>query len=539
MRVSVVVVGYGHQPTLETCLAALRRDDVDHEVVLVDNGIERPPEVDGVHVVTSPGNLGFAGGAVLGVERSSGEVLVFVNSDAVVARGAVRALVDALEDETIGMVCGCVTLADDPRLVNSVGNPVHVTGISWAGGYGDPVAQHQQPCDVASVSGAFFALRREVWDRLGGLDPSFFMYYEDADLSLRCWLAGLRVCYVPTAVASHAYEFGRNPQKMYLLERNRLTSVLTVFPSSVLRRVVPLVLLTEPLILLVAVRDGWAREKLRASWWVATHGSRLLERRRGMTNSPAAPTALHGVLTTRLTQRHLRPPAGLRLLDTVVTRCWGGTHSVQSPPTSTESTMTADDHETEPRTRGRDYTERLLTSESGWRRRLDVQRPYRWNLRRLELGRCLDIGCGTGRNLVGLDDGSVGVDHNVSSVRVCRDRRLEAYTPEEFAGRPWPPFDSLLMAHVLEHLDTATGDALLEHYLRYLRPGGKIVVITPQERGYASDPTHVRWVGPEDAVAMLTGRGCRPVGSYSFPLPRPAGRFFYANEFVTLARAPV
>jgi len=57
--------------------------------------------------------------------------------------------------------------------------------------------------------------------------------------------------------------------------------------------------------------------------------------------------------------------------------------------------------ETHPDTTDRDYTERLgkLTG-AGWKQRLDVQRPYRWNLRRLtEDRRVLDVGCGIGRNL--------------------------------------------------------------------------------------------------------------------------------------------
>ena len=53
-----------------------------------------------------------------------------------------------------------------------------------------------------------------------------------------------------------------------------------------------------------------------------------------------------------------------------------------------------------PHTRGADYAERLETLETArWKRVLDVQAPYRWNLRRLGLGFTLDIGCGIGRNL--------------------------------------------------------------------------------------------------------------------------------------------
>lgn len=190
------------------------------------------------------------------------------------------------------------------------------------------------------------------------------------------------------------------------------------------------------------------------------------------------------------------------------------------------------------RTRGQQYTDRLVGQEHGWKRVLDVQRPYRWNLARLTLGRCLDVGCGIGRNLAGLPDGSVGVDHNAASVGVCRSRGLEAYTADEFLGQArLGSFDSMLVAHVLEHVDEDVGDALFDSYLPFVRPGGRIVVITPQERGFASDATHTRWVGFEEVRHHFDRAGVSVDRQYSFPLPRRGGRVFYANEFVSVGVA--
>ncbi|MGE3285733.1 MAG: class I SAM-dependent methyltransferase [Pseudonocardia sp.] len=188
------------------------------------------------------------------------------------------------------------------------------------------------------------------------------------------------------------------------------------------------------------------------------------------------------------------------------------------------------------------YAERLRSLEGArWKRLLDVQAPYRWNVRRLGLGRTLDVGCGLGRNLAHLGGDGVGVDHNAASVAVARERGLEAYTPEEFdagsaSGRG--SFDSLLLAHVVEHLTEADALALLRTYLPHVRPGGKVVVITPQERGHATDATHVRFCGFDEVAGLCTQAGLRVVNAYSFPFPRVAGRVFPYNEFVTLARVP-
>ena len=184
------------------------------------------------------------------------------------------------------------------------------------------------------------------------------------------------------------------------------------------------------------------------------------------------------------------------------------------------------------------YTRRLQ-HVVWWKRLLDVQAPYRWNLRRLELGFTLDIGSGIGRNLLNLGKHGVGVDHNPHSVEVARRRGLEAYTTDEFLASPHARperFDSLLAAHVLGHMRFEQAVALVAQYLVYLRSGGRVVLITPQEAGFASDPTHVARVGFAELAQLFARLAIAPERSYSFPFPRPVGRVFRHNEFVAVGR---
>ncbi len=63
-----------------------------------------------------------------------------------------------------------------------------------------------------------------------------------------------------------------------------------------------------------------------------------------------------------------------------------------------------------------------------------------------------------------------------------------------------------------------------------------MLLICPQERGYASDATHVRFTTEADLISLATGAGLQVDRSFSFPFPRVAGRFFTYNEFCVLAR---
>ena len=191
-------------------------------------------------------------------------------------------------------------------------------------------------------------------------------------------------------------------------------------------------------------------------------------------------------------------------------------------------------------TRSDAYAARLANHQRvWWKRLLRVQAVYQWNLRRQHLGRTLDVGCGLGRNLVSLEPGSVGVDHNATSVAHARSSGLPASTVEEFlAGPDARPdaFDSLLLAHVVEHMPIEQARELLATYLPFLRPGGSVLFICPQEKGYASDETHLAWTDGRALEQLARDCGLEPEPWRSFPFPRAAGRFFTYNEFLVKAR---
>ncbi len=308
-RLTAVMLAWRDEPLLvEAVEAVLASRDLDVDVVLVDNGctsdaVTQLRSLSGVNVLEPGANLGFAGGCNHGARAATGEYVAFINGDAVVTPDALARLVAATVGD-VALATASVRLYDEPQTVNTVGNPVHFTGLSWAGGMGQPATDFPDARDVASASGAATVARLDRFLELDGFCEPMFAYCEDTDLSLRAWQRGWRVVYVPDAVVTHRYEFSRNPEKFYLLERNRLILVLTVYSPLMLLWALPPLVALELATLALALKDGWARKKLRAWWWLLSHAGLLRRRRREVRSARQVPDrVLASVLTGDLDPR--------------------------------------------------------------------------------------------------------------------------------------------------------------------------------------------------------------------------------------------
>jgi N-acetylglucosaminyl-diphospho-decaprenol L-rhamnosyltransferase len=280
LRLSVVVVTYQSAESLPALLDALAPQLAEgDEVIVVDNASrDGTAAIAAAHpavgrVVEPGGNVGFAAGCNAGAREATGDAVLLLNPDAVPEPGFLEALRRPPQEWDAWM--GLVLLADGGQ-VNTAGGEVHYLGFAWAGRYGRPAGEiPAAPHEVGFLSGACMAVRRGAWERLGGFPVSFFMYGEDVDLSLRLRLAGHRFGLVPGARCRHDYAFDKGDTKWRLLERNRWLLVLRTYPRPLLLRVLPLMLLAEPALLVLAIASGWGRAKLRSWLGVLAASSRV------------------------------------------------------------------------------------------------------------------------------------------------------------------------------------------------------------------------------------------------------------------------
>jgi GT2 family glycosyltransferase len=284
---SVLIVAYESRDDLTKTLPALLPElgEGDELIVVENKPGDGSAAVVGelaprARLVPTGRNTGFAGGCNAGAEAAKGDLLVILNPDAAPQPGFGEAIRRPwLEGREWGAWQALVADGEGRR-INSAGNPIHFTGIVWAGGHGRPLSEAPPAGEVVAASGACLAIPLERWRAAGGFPEEFFMYHEDVDLSVRLRAEGHAVGIEPAAVVAHDYEFGANDRKWFWLERNRLAFVVRTYPGPLLALVLPVLLATELALLLVSASGGWGREKLRANLAFIRWLPRLLRERR-------------------------------------------------------------------------------------------------------------------------------------------------------------------------------------------------------------------------------------------------------------------
>ncbi len=286
--VHVVIVNWNSGAQLRECLqsfAAVADDDVAARVTVIDNastdrsseGLEASMPLA---VVRNADNRGFGAACNQGAAGSEADFLLFLNPDTRLMPGSFAEPVRYLrahENERVGIVGIQLVDADGrvarntaraPTAWSMVGNSVGFDRLAprlfpphfvteWA---------HDQTRTVDQVMGAFFLVRRSLFEALGGFDERFFVYYEDLDFSVRARAQGWRSVYLPTAQAFHRGQGtteGATAQRTFYFCRSRILYARKHFGTLGALAVTLATLALEPLARLAAAPRS-AGDTLRA-----------------------------------------------------------------------------------------------------------------------------------------------------------------------------------------------------------------------------------------------------------------------------------
>jgi GT2 family glycosyltransferase len=223
---SIVIVTYNSDGLLWDCLSSLGAHEMAsrYEIVVVNNGdalgLERLPDPGiGFRVVDNARNVGYGAALNQGARLTRSDFLLFLNADTRLPPGSTLPLIERLScDLSVGVIA--------PRLSYPDGR----LQLSCRRGYSaesvlgrrlpffflpalEPALRHHLMIDEDHsqtlypdwVQGSCLMMRRDVFDRVGGFDESFFLYFEDYDLCARVRAAGFKVVYDPRSEVIHHY----------------------------------------------------------------------------------------------------------------------------------------------------------------------------------------------------------------------------------------------------------------------------------------------------------------------------------------------
>ncbi len=223
--VSIIIVSYNSGQFLQNCLESIyaHTKGVSFEIILVDNASTDNSFVTicetfaSIRGLKNSSNLGFASANNLGAKSAQGKYLLFLNPDTLLKDDAIAAMYQFLESSDKNVAaCGARLQNADGSYSVSFGNfPTLFQQFSDIGfrtfykRYYDKKLSISPPCNftdphpVGYLSGADIFIRKEIFEKIGGFDERFFMYYEDTDLFYRLHKAGYQSWLLPQVSITH------------------------------------------------------------------------------------------------------------------------------------------------------------------------------------------------------------------------------------------------------------------------------------------------------------------------------------------------
>ena len=203
---SFIILTYNTEKFIEQCLTSIFKyaEGINFEIVVKDNNSgDKTVEIiekfiknnKNIKLIKSKTNSGFAGGNNDAVKHSKGDLLFFLNADAVLSKYDHKKTVELFNsDQTISIIQPKLRKMTDPNVVESTGHFIDILGNTFI--ENENAANKKFPTkQIFAATGAAFIMKGEVFKKLGGFDEEFFLFYEETDLCWRNNLLGYKVYY--------------------------------------------------------------------------------------------------------------------------------------------------------------------------------------------------------------------------------------------------------------------------------------------------------------------------------------------------------
>lgn len=210
---SIVIVNYNGHKWLKLCIPSLIKTEYsEFEIIIVDNGstdesIEylKNSWESYIKIVQLRENSGFAEGCNIGIRQAKGDIIALINNDMEVDKDWLKAAVQALlSNRTVAAVQPKIMQHEDKEKIYCAGLSVDKFGLCLSIGSGETDhGQYDYLSEIWGSCGGAMVAWKHLLIKAGLFDPSFFIYYEDVDLSWRIKLSGYNILLVPSSLVYH------------------------------------------------------------------------------------------------------------------------------------------------------------------------------------------------------------------------------------------------------------------------------------------------------------------------------------------------
>ncbi|MFA5933080.1 MAG: glycosyltransferase family 2 protein [Microgenomates group bacterium] len=294
MLVSVVIPSWNGIELLNDCLLSLEKQSYKSlEVIVVDNGSSDDSvkyiksNFPKFKVVELSYNQGFSVAVNIGIKKSLGEYIFILNNDTEVDKNCILHLVKALsKNQEVGMMASKILNFYQRDFIDNAGDELDTVGHLLVKGYGKKDGlKFSKQYSLFLVSGGGSLFKREVFEKIGYFDESYFMYMEDADLCFRAQLAGFRALFEPRAIIYHK-RMATSSKNLSLVEclnfRNMTMNIIKDFPVALLMHNFNWlkIILVNLNTLKYLIGKGYLMGALKAEWFILCNLRVLFEKRK-------------------------------------------------------------------------------------------------------------------------------------------------------------------------------------------------------------------------------------------------------------------
>lgn len=251
--VSIIIPCFNCEKYITKCIDSILKSGFDsYEIILVNDNskdftvkkIKSFLKHKNVLLINNYENLGAAASRNIGVNKSSGKYLLFVDADTEIETNTLREIINEFSKNIDLGAAQLKIINKNTKLLETAGHFISFIGLPYEIGVNEDEKKYQDKIEILGARSAGMVVRRDVFNKVKGFDEDYIIYGEETDLCWRIWISGFKIVFLPNARIYHASKSSLTKQTNYRIfyegSKNNLSNIIKNAPVSVAIWIIPL-----------------------------------------------------------------------------------------------------------------------------------------------------------------------------------------------------------------------------------------------------------------------------------------------------------